>query len=106
MAEPTDNSLERVGGRATGRVQGVGFRATPRASAQRHGVTGWVRNEPDGSVAFEAQGTRAALESVGSTAVTCRSDTVRYRDGIPPRSPRPITISARVRNAISGCRTS
>lgn len=64
MAEPTDISLERVGGRATGRVQGVGFRATTRASAQLHGVTGWVRNEPDGSVAFEAQGTRAALDAL------------------------------------------
>ncbi len=39
-----------------GRVQGVGFRATARSTASRHAVTGWVRNEPDGSVVLEAQG--------------------------------------------------
>ncbi len=43
--------------RFTGRVQGVGFRATTRALAREYTVTGWVRNEPDGSVAMEVQGT-------------------------------------------------
>jgi acylphosphatase len=41
--------------RFTGQVQGVGFRYTTRAIADRHPVTGWVRNEPDGSVTVEAQ---------------------------------------------------
>jgi acylphosphatase len=36
--------------RVTGRVQGVGFRAWTRGEAVRLGLTGWVRNEPDGSV--------------------------------------------------------
>lgn len=40
----------------SGRVQGVGFRATAREAAQAFGVTGWVRNEPDKTVALEAQG--------------------------------------------------
>jgi acylphosphatase len=39
-----------------GRVQGVGFRATTRAIAGTCRVTGWVRNEPDGTVTIEAQG--------------------------------------------------
>jgi acylphosphatase len=39
-----------------GRVQGVGFRVTARSIAHGHPVTGWVRNEPDGSVLLEAQG--------------------------------------------------
>ncbi|MFW8636899.1 acylphosphatase [Cribrihabitans pelagius] len=39
-----------VRARVTGRVQGVAFRAWTRAEALRHGLTGWVRNEPDGSV--------------------------------------------------------
>lgn len=42
--------------RYTGRVQGVGFRATCHAIARDHDVRGWVRNEPDGSVTLEAQG--------------------------------------------------
>ena len=48
----------------------------------------------------------AADASIGSIAVMCRSETVRCRDGMPFRSARPITISVRVRKAISGCRTS
>ena len=39
----------------TGRVQGVGFRwATARVAARYH-VTGWVKNNPDGSVTIRAQ---------------------------------------------------
>ncbi len=37
--------------RVTGRVQGVGFRYWTRQEAERLGLSGWVRNEPDGSVA-------------------------------------------------------
>jgi acylphosphatase len=41
---------ERVLVRVTGRVQGVGYRAWARDEAERLGVLGWARNEPDGSV--------------------------------------------------------
>jgi acylphosphatase len=37
-------------------VQGVGFRATAKAIARNHAVTGWVRNEDNGSVLLEVQG--------------------------------------------------
>jgi len=45
-----------------GHVQGVGFRATTRQIARRHAVTGWVRNEPDGTVRLVAEGERDELE--------------------------------------------
>ena len=46
----------------SGRVQGVGFRATVRQLAEDFVVTGWVKNLPDGSVELEAQGTEVELE--------------------------------------------
>ena len=39
-----------------GRVQGVGFRFTAHRIAQRHQLTGFVRNLPDGTVEMLAQG--------------------------------------------------
>ena len=47
-----------------GRVQGVGFRYTARQAAVSLGITGWVRNEYDGSVVMEAQGTPAAIRQL------------------------------------------
>lgn len=42
--------------RATGRVQGVFFRRYAAEAAARTGVTGWVSNEPDGTVAAHVEG--------------------------------------------------
>ncbi|MDO4313474.1 MAG: acylphosphatase [Eubacteriales bacterium] len=39
-----------------GRVQGVGFRYTARLAADSLGLTGWVKNEWDGTVSMEVQG--------------------------------------------------
>lgn len=47
-----------------GQVQGVGFRYRARYAAQRTGVTGWVRNEYDGSVEMEVQGTEDAIDQM------------------------------------------
>jgi len=45
-----------------GRVQGVGFRYTACRVATKHGLTGWVRNCPDGTVESYMQGSPAAIE--------------------------------------------
>lgn len=42
--------------RAIGYVQGVGFRAWAASRARMHHVSGWVRNERDGSVSLFAEG--------------------------------------------------
>ena len=39
-----------------GRVQGVFFRACTEEEATRRGLTGWVRNRPDGSVEAVIEG--------------------------------------------------
>lgn len=48
----------------TGRVQGVGFRYSAQYLAQELGVTGWVKNDWDGTVLMEAQGTKEALDEL------------------------------------------
>lgn len=50
--------------RATGRVQGVGYRAWARDEAVRLGLRGWVRNEADGSVTALLVGPRAAVDAM------------------------------------------
>lgn len=46
----------------TGRVQGVGFRYTTVRVAQGFDLTGWVRNEPDGSVRCVIEGEKSELD--------------------------------------------
>jgi acylphosphatase len=47
-----------------GRVQGVSFRYYAKIEADRLGLTGWVRNLPDGTVEATASGPREALDSL------------------------------------------
>ena len=47
-----------------GDVQGVGFRWRARHAAAAVGATGWVRNEMDGSVTMELQGSEAQIDRV------------------------------------------
>lgn len=50
--------------RVTGIVQGVFFRAWTRGEAGRLGVTGWVRNCPDGTVEAHVEGNQAAVDAM------------------------------------------
>jgi len=52
----------------SGRVQGVGFRASAYDEAQSLGLTGWVRNLPSGEVEMVMEGKRENLGLVLSWA--------------------------------------
>ena len=52
-----------------GSVQGVGFRYTARHAASLCGVTGWVRNEYDGSVTCEVQGDEEGIDKFIQTVM-------------------------------------
>ena len=45
-----------------GKVQNVGFRFYTRRKAKETGITGFVRNQPDGSVYVEAEGQPEKLD--------------------------------------------
>ncbi|MBO5260380.1 MAG: acylphosphatase [Agathobacter sp.] len=47
-----------------GQVQGVGFRYRANYAADSLGVTGWVRNEWDGTVEMEVQGTESQINQL------------------------------------------
>ena len=48
--------------RFTGRVQGVEYRYRAKYAANGMCITGWVKNEWDGSVEMEVQGTEEAID--------------------------------------------
>lgn len=50
--------------RVHGKVQGVFFRASTKDKAQELGLKGFVKNEEDGTVYIEAEGTPEALEQL------------------------------------------
>lgn len=50
--------------RVSGRVQRVGYREWLVREAQRHGISGWVRNRRDGTVEALLSGERDALQAV------------------------------------------
>lgn len=47
-----------------GKVQGVFYRASTKAEAQKLGLSGFVRNLSDGNVEIEAQGSQESIEKL------------------------------------------
>lgn len=56
--------LARAHIRVKGLVQGVFFRDSTRREAAEHGVSGWVRNCPDGTVEAVLEGPQQAVEEM------------------------------------------
>lgn len=59
--------MQRKQIRFFGRVQGVGFRYHAKHAADALGLTGWVRNEYDGSVMMEVQGDEGLIDRMLQT---------------------------------------
>ena len=73
--------------RVSGRVQGVAFRWEAQHAAQGFGVTGWVRNEPDGSVTAHVEGQPDAVNGMvvwlRAGPPAARVSSVAVRDAAP-----------------------
>lgn len=81
--------VRRLHLRFTGQVQGVGFRWTSQRVARSLGLTGWVKNEWDGSVSMELQGTNEQISRYfGEFQNQYRDYPIRYtideKDDIAP----------------------
>jgi len=57
-------SRKRIRAIVYGRVQRVAFREYTRQEAARLGVSGWVRNQPDGTVAVLCEGEAAQVDAL------------------------------------------
>jgi acylphosphatase len=77
--------LKQVQLSVRGRVQGVFFRASTQREAKRLGLTGWVKNRPDGSVEILAEGDEDGLKELiawaqkGPSAARVERVDVRWR---------------------------
>jgi acylphosphatase len=78
--------MKHVSIRVFGRVQGVCFRAYAQKRALDLGLSGFVRNMPDGSVYMEAEGKKEALDALvewsrqGPSAARVNDIQVNYSD--------------------------
>lgn len=83
--------------RVTGRVQGVSYRWTAAQEAERLGLSGWVRNEPDGSVAAHVEGpdeqVAAMLDWCRHGPSGARVDDVSVSDTEPSGAPEGFRVA-------------
>jgi len=75
--------------RVTGLVQGVFFRAWTVGQAGALGVSGWVRNDPDGSVEAHLAGVEGAVTRMVERLRIGRTQAIVVRldvEEVPPES--------------------
>ena len=91
-----DDERRRVTLVISGKVQGVFFRASALEEAQRLGLSGWVRNLPDGGVESVAEGAEGAVADFvlwcHRGPVAAEVEQVRVRDGAPTGEFRTFTV--------------
>ena len=78
--------------RVTGRVQGVFFRAWSQGQARELGISGWIRNCPDGSVEAHLNGDEDAVarmvERMHHGPSDARVDSVTVEEAVPESTGR------------------
>jgi acylphosphatase len=74
-----------------GRVQGVFFRDTVRRAAQAAGVTGWIRNNANGTVEAVLEGERDAVERIVRLCRTGPRGAYVERAAVSSESPEGLT---------------
>ena len=91
---------ERVAARvrASGRVQGVYFRAWTRGEAERLGLDGWVRNESDGSVTALIAGQRHSVDAMIALLHRGPPEAVVSRVVVEEADPAEVAAGFRVRS--------
>jgi acylphosphatase len=62
------NNDKHVSMKISGKVQGVFFRASTQEKAEELGLTGFVQNEPDGTVYLEAEGNPETIKQLEAWA--------------------------------------
>ena len=77
-----------------GRVQGVGFRYTAKYLAQSLELTGWVRNDSEGTVTMEVQGREALINKLLVGLNSGHFISIEWMDtkGIPLEDEREFTV--------------
>jgi acylphosphatase len=95
MTDGIENDIVCAHALIRGRVQGVYFRASTVEQARARGLSGWVRNTPDGDVEALFEGPRDAVEDMlvwcHSGPAHARVDDVEVRY-VPPEGLRGFTI--------------
>ena len=84
--------------RVTGRVQGVGYRYFAQLAARAEGLSGWVQNQPDGSVEVMAEGDRESVlrfeAKLRRGPAGARVDRVRVDEDVPSGRPGEFVVSS------------
>ncbi len=95
MSDRVETATRTVRGWVAGRVQRVSYRATLAQQAGALGLTGWVRNLPDGRVEFFAHGrsdrVRALLDWARRGPRLARVEQL-YADDVDESPPRAFEI--------------